>query len=230
MCVHLATETLSDSVADAIQCCQTKLKLPGHSNTYGTCKFILTFNNLFDWTDSKNPNKHGSYKAPMKVSNKDAWLEDFRLGEMFIRNLRHTNPEVEVEINNNDSSEPPMKKVKKLPEYVVNGLRKRGFLAFLINIQSYKLLFETYVEKLQVLDYILGHKLSQDRLELFLGAIRSSLGNNNNPTVRQFLSSYRKLVIGATHFGNFENCKVQDETYMPLPEETDHSVNFFIAE
>ena len=120
MRVHLATETLSDSVANAIQCCQTKLNLPGYSDTYGTCRFIRTFTKLFDWTDSKNPNKDGSYTAPIKVSIKDAWLEDFRLGEMFIRNLRHTNPEVEVDINNNDiSSEPPMKKVKKLPDYML---------------------------------------------------------------------------------------------------------------
>ena len=72
---------------------------------------------------------------------------------------------------------------RKTDNRVVSGSRKRGFLGFLINLKSYETLFNTYVEDKNLLSFILGHKLSQDHLEMFFGAIRSSLGLNNNPTI-----------------------------------------------
>lgn len=56
------------------------------------------------------------------------------------------------------------------------------------------------------------YKFSQDQLELFFGAIRSYGGYNNNPTSRQFRSSYRKLITHATiRDGGLENCIPQDQ-------------------
>lgn len=45
------------------------------------------------------------------------------------------------------------------------------------------------------LKYILTHKLSQDHLELFFGAIRGKGGFNNNPTARQFEAAYKRLLV-----------------------------------
>ena len=67
----------------------------------------------------------------------------------------------------------------------MSGPRKKGFLGYLINIQSYEAIFKLYAEEKQYLKYVLGHKLSQDHLEMMFGTIRSSLGLNNNPTVIQ---------------------------------------------
>lgn len=56
------------------------------------------------------------------------------------------------------------------------------------------------------------YKFSQNHLELFFGAIRSHGGYNNNPTARQFRSSYRKLIIHATiRDGGLGNCIPQDQ-------------------
>jgi len=52
------------------------------------------------------------------------------------------------------------------------------------------------------------YKFSQDHLELFFGSIRAHGGHNNNPTVRQFRSVYRKLVIRTNDIPSFNtgNC------------------------
>ena len=39
-----------------------------------------------------------------------------------------------------------------------------------------------------------------------------SLGSTNNPTTIQFKSSFRKLLVGATHISIFGNCMLQDDT------------------
>jgi len=49
--------------------------------------------------------------------------------------------------------------------------------------------------KPDLLEFICFYKLSQDHIELFFGAIRFHGGYNDNPTVRQFRSAYRKLLI-----------------------------------
>ena len=43
--------------------------------------------------------------------------------------------------------------------------------------------------------YLLTYKLSQDHLELFFAAIRSSGGWNNNPTATQFMAAYKRLLL-----------------------------------
>ena len=152
MRVYLAVQVISDSVADAIEFCESKLQLPGFSDSSGTCEFLRTFNRLFDWTDSKHAFQTGNYKSPMRSNNKEKWVTEFEEAEKFILNLRHTDP----------CSEPPPK--RRDSNLVVKGKRKPGFLGFIINMRTYTQLFELYVEKHKLLDYILGHKLSQDHL------------------------------------------------------------------
>jgi hypothetical protein len=113
---------------------------------------------------------------PLRMDNKIVWSEHFKKIDRFIRGLHHTNPSAPAPL------EPGAKKPKKEVR-VVDGPRKKGFLGFIINFQSYTGLFNKYVEEKQFLASILGHKLSQDHLEIMFGTIRSSLGLNNNPTV-----------------------------------------------
>ena len=61
---------------------------------------------------------------------------------------------------------------------------------------------------------MLTYKLSQDHLELFFGAVRAACGNNNNPTVRQFIASYKRLLMRHNVEGGIGNCTVQDDTQM----------------
>ena len=47
------------------------------------------------------------------------------------------------------------------------------------------------------MNFLCTYKFSQDHLELFFGKVRRLGGCNNNPTARQFVSAYRKLVVHA---------------------------------
>ena len=177
MKVYLATQVLSNSVADAIEFCDKDLHLQQFSDSDGTCEYLRIFNTAFDLLDSKFPFSQ-STKMPLKKDNKVLWAGYFKEINRFIRGLHHVNPTLAP------SAEPTAKK-QKTDLRLVSGPRKKGFLGFLINIQSYEAIFKLYAEEKQYLKYVLGHKLSQDHLEMMFGTIRSSLGLNNNPTVIQ---------------------------------------------
>ena len=52
----------------------------------------------------------------------------------------------------------------------------------------------------------------QDHLELFNGAVRSSLGANNNPTSKQFESIFKRLLVKLEIRDVQGNATKQDET------------------
>ena len=204
MRVFLATQVLSDSVADAIEFCRDVLKHPDFINSSGTCDFLRTFNRIFDLLDSKMPFGK-NHKVPLRKENKALWTATFEETKNFILGLHYGVVREQA----------PKRRKKECT--VLTGPRKRCFIGFLVNMISYASIFEIYVEKRELLQYILGHKMSQDHLELMFGLVRSSLGSNNNPTVLQFKSSFRKMILGASHVGLYENCMVQDETEILLP-------------
>ena len=55
MKVNLAAQSLSSSVADAIEYCATILKLPQFQGSEATVKFLRMFDHLFDVLNSRNP-------------------------------------------------------------------------------------------------------------------------------------------------------------------------------
>ena len=76
MKVYLATQGLSDSVADSIEFCDKDLNLEQFANSDGTCEYIRTFNLAFDLLDSKFPfMKHN--KMPLRIDNKSVWHPHF---------------------------------------------------------------------------------------------------------------------------------------------------------
>ena len=223
MKVYLATQTISNSVANAIEICDAKLKLKEFENSSETCKFLRIFNRSFDLLDSKA--RFNPVKPALMESNKLEWSNDFNEIESYILSLHHAPPVTPL----CDDGAGPAKKKKKVEEdtRVVVGPRKRGFIGFLINIQSYREIFRIYVTEKCLIQYLLGHKLSQDHLESLFGGIRSSQGLNNNPNIAQFRGSLRKLLLGATHMGQFENTISQDDTFLPLPPSTTQNFKFF---
>ena len=96
---------------------------------------------------------------------------------------------------------------------IVDGGRKLGFVGFLVNFKAVKSIYSEFVEK-GILKYLLTFKLSQDHLESFFGAIRGNLGCNTNPTPSQFISGYKKILIGASgrNFTFTANINEQDST------------------
>ena len=65
MNVRLAAQTLSSSVADAIEFLDKSTKLPSFCNSHGTVKFIHTIDRLFDILNSRNPIAKG-FKTPLR--------------------------------------------------------------------------------------------------------------------------------------------------------------------
>ena len=64
------------------------------------------------------------------------------------------------------------------------------------------------------MEYLLTFKFCQDHLESFFGCIRAKLGCGNNPTISQFVSGYKKIIIGASgrNFSTCANVNLQDNT------------------
>ena len=191
MKVDLAAQTISASVADAIEFCDQVLKIPAFHDSAPTVKFIRMFDHLFDVFNSQNP--HGKYFKPLRESNREAWALFLEEVMQYISALT-------------DSLGTPMVKTK----------RKTGFLGFLVAIKSIQCLFNEISNPSVPMNYLLTYKLSQDHLELFFASIRSSGGWNNNPTAKQFMASYKRLLLrhelqapSTTPTGN---CSALDDT------------------
>ena len=60
------------------------------------------------------------------------------------------------------------------------------------------------------------YKFSQDHLELWFGAIRMCRGSNNNPTARQFVAAYKRLLLRSSIGGNRGDVYKMDNTEMRL--------------
>ena len=97
---------------------------------------------------------------------------------------------------------------------MIRGRRKTAFIGFLCAIQSTEAIFDTYVRGDTTLKYLLTYKLSQDHLELFFAAVRSSCGSNNNPTARQYSAAYKRLLMRHEVQAVTGNCKALDNTHI----------------
>lgn len=192
MKVNLAAQTLSTSVADAMEYCNNELKLKEFEGCEATIKFIRVFDRLFDTLNSRNPVAKG-YKAPMRPSNKSFWEPFLHEASAYIATLTFTDGKL-----------------------VTESRRKTPFIGFITAIKSVLSLFDTLVQNAKGEDgpmkYMLTYKLSQDHLELFFGAVRSACGCNNNPTVRQFMAAYKRLLMRHEIKGGSGNVVMQDNT------------------
>ena len=68
MKVKLAAQTLSSSVADALEFLRSDLLLSEFKDSEGTITFIRTVDRLFDFLNSRHPAMRG-YKAPLNANN-----------------------------------------------------------------------------------------------------------------------------------------------------------------
>ncbi len=111
--VNVATQTLSSSVANALEYCEGKLhEMPQFKGCGPTVKFIRIFDRLFNVLNSRNP-KANSFKAPIRKTN-------YQFVKKFI----------------NDACE--YIKGLKGPEGqpILKSKRKTGFLGFLLCVEA----------------------------------------------------------------------------------------------
>ena len=192
MKVNLAAQSLSSSVADALEYCEGKLhEMPQFKGCGPTVKFIRTFDRLFDVLNSRNP-KPNNFKAPIRKTNYQyvkRFLDD---ACDYIKGLKGPGG-----------------------QSILTSKRKTGFLGFFMCAKAVNGLAKDLVcGENPVLKYLLTYKTSQDHLELFFGAVRASGGWNNNPTGMQFRSAYKQLLMRHNITGGQGNCVPQDDTEM----------------
>ena len=189
MKVKLAAQTLSSSVAAAIDFCREDLCLPDFQNSAPTTEFIRIFDALFDVFNSRS--QFGKqFKSPLRQDNSHEWLSLFSEAFVYIQSLK-----------------------RKDGTLVIHSGVKTGFVGFLCGILSMQGLFEELVAN-GPLSHILTYKFSQDHLELYFAAVRSKLGANNNPTCKQFTEIFKRLLVQNQIRGQNSNSEVIDSTQL----------------
>lgn len=84
--MKLATQTLSQSVADVIKFCSQQLSMPDFK-THATAIFLETFNNLFDILNARSLSEKG-FKHPFSVEQKETLYNILDVSEKHIKNLQ----------------------------------------------------------------------------------------------------------------------------------------------
>ena len=167
--VRLATQTLSSSVADAIEFC-ADLGFVALEQSAATVFFIRIFDRIFDALNSRRPSETG-FKAPLSKDNLFQIEELFAFAEEFICSL---------ELQNGLS--------------VVTSLKKTGFIGFIFCMRSFINLGRELLHRDESpFKYVLAYKFSQDNLELLFNFVRGTLGWNTNPSAKQMCHIFRRL-------------------------------------
>lgn len=184
MVVRLAVETLSNSVADALE----QLKEDKFEDFIGCeslIKFIRLHNNVFDFLNYGEGKKtDDNFKNFLCERNIDKYLELFKEYKEFISKM--TVDEVRGKGKNK----------RTIRKNVLNSRSSAGFFGFWHNITSAVEIYYYYVQN-GPLEHFFNFQFSQDHLETFFSLIRQSLGANNNPSSKQFEYAYRKLLVCA---------------------------------
>ena len=172
--MKLAAQTLSSSVASALEF----LKNEGHpdfADADGTIKFIRVIDRLFDLLNSRNPHATG-FKRPLRRDDSHMWGEVIDSSVKYLSSLKTTDGV-------------PLIKTRR-QTFV------QGFILAATSMKKMATFLLTAAEV--VFHYILTYKFSQDHLELLFSCIRSLNGYCDNPTVSQFVSALKKILLRAS--------------------------------
>ena len=180
MNVKVAAQTLSSSVADAIEYLMTSGH-PKFADAEGTIRFIRIIDKLFDLLNSRNPFGKG-FKKPLFLYDAARWKSTIDTSTSYLLSLT-------------DKSGVPL----------IRHRRKTFILGFIAASKSVReLAYLLLTRKDNPFQYILTYKFSQDHLELLFACIRGKNGFNNNPNVQQLKSSLKRIllrnsIVGSKH-------------------------------
>ena len=145
--MSLAAQTLSRSIADALEFLEKDLYLSEFQGSESTVRFIRTIDSLFDILNSRNPNAEG-FKAPLRLSNEENWRPFLLETVNYLLYL--------TDVGNIPLWTTP----KKIPIF--------GFVITALSVCG---IFDKFV-KTNKLSYFLTYKCSQDHLEMLFSMIR----------------------------------------------------------
>lgn len=182
MDVRLAVQTLSNSVAESFEYL-LRHGCKDFANSSATAEFTRKMNDLFDILNTKRKGSERFFKNPITTVNKRIIFSFFDETIQYINGLTIGG------------------------KSVLKSRKRTGFKGVIICMLNLKSIFNDYVTS--------GHfgaiptfNLSQDPLESLFSRVRFLNGNNDNPTVEQFASSIRKLLVQSEFTASERaNCK-----------------------
>ena len=194
MKVRLAAQTLSSSVADAIDF----LRASGHhafKDSEATVRFIRIIDRLFDLLNGKNPHGKG-FKAPLTLLNRPIWDSVITESIEYLAALKDEHGKL-----------------------ILTHRRKTFAVGLIMAATSTrKLANELLTRTINPYSYLLPYKFSQDHLELLNACIRGRNGDNSNPNVQQFRSALKKILQRASITASkYANCvSFEDDVSSPI--------------
>lgn len=167
----MAAQTLSASVADAIEFLREDLHHPDFAGSEKTTDFIRRIDQLVDCLNSKNPVVRGM-KSPMNKDNfedRKKWL--LEMISRFLA-LKDTNGNC-----------------------TCSSKRKTPWIGFVITILSTMKICEDLLSRqVNPLQFVCTHKMSRDQLEMLFSRIRQRDGCENDPNCLQFKYALRAIM------------------------------------
>ena len=172
MKVKLAAQTISSSVADALEFLQNDIKHEKFQNCSATVEFIRSVDRLFDILNSQHPFMRG-FKSAIRISN----LEIIKT--------------VVVEISDY------LLTLKDFNGQLLVYHRRKTFIIGLVSTAKSLIAIseELLSREVNPYKYILTYKFSQDHIELLFSCIRSRGGFNNNPNTLQFRTALKQILM-----------------------------------
>ena len=180
MNVALAAQTLSSSVADAIDYLR-KIGHPAFQGSEETVKFIRTIDRTFDLLNSRNPYGKG-YKQPIRP-------ESLNYYEGLVLELSKYISSLSID-----------------GTPILNHRRKTFAVGFMACLKSLLPLSSSLFTC--GLKYFLSYKISQDHIELLFNCIRNLGGHNDNPNCFQLKTAVQKIQLRSYISPSLEgNCR-----------------------
>lgn len=177
MNVRIAAETLSRSVVNSLQQLDSD-GVTGFDGSAATREFILLFDTLFDTMNTKEGHEGRNYKQPISGITKDEIFNFYAYAKQRLKQIT-----IKELVNGNIVNRSVFQSKSFTP-----------FFGFYHNMISIEHLYNDCVVN-GPLEKLYTFKYSQDHLETWFGCVRRMHGCNDNPTVQQFVSSYRRLLV-----------------------------------
>lgn len=184
MKVSYAAQTFSDSVATSMEYLMRR-QHPDFINAGATIELARRMDRLFDVLNS-NEQTENVYKSPVTADTVDSLFPFLDDTVDYLRNLTF----------------------EAFKKPIVDSNLKVGFKGMIINIQNTKSIYNSYV-RTGKLDQFPVRRVGQCPLESLFSRCRSHsmLGCNTNPTVSQFKSLMRKIIVNnEVTSSQFANC------------------------
>lgn len=184
MRVYLAAETLSNSVADAMDFLKSKGKAE-FSGCAATTRFIRYFNNIFDASNSDRVT-NAKFKSSITPNNQVQIFSYFQDAIEYILSLS-------VDVNGTRTR-------------LVYSRRRTAFRGLIINMVNMQNIYRDLVDS-KKMEALHTFRFSQDLLEALFGRLRMLDGCNDNPNVQQFCGAFRKATVHTEiSCSSFSNC------------------------